>query len=327
MSYFELKDNFKKISGVKSILIKGSEEMEREPRISVAIPTYNRPELLKVALDSVLGQKNFNDYEVVIVDNNTQPVNDTEILLRQYEDKRIRYYKNEQNLGMTSNWNRAIELCRGEYITILHDDDALFPQFLSSMNKALCKYDPDLLSCYCRFGEQLEFPDNDKARTYRVHEIRQSKCLLTNITPFPGVLFKKSCALALGGFNEELFPIADYVFWTNCCLRYNCFVLDGILAFYRKGAVSTSSKVYIDIVKKSLDFREELSRKINLPRFVKWLLQDVGIRVLISGYMNYGSINNITKETGYKAVGINCWIVRKAYGAAFKALNKLYGFV
>lgn len=323
MSYFELRDNFKKISDVKSILLKGVEEAECKPVISVAIPTYKRPGLLKAALDSVLGQLDFNDYEVVIVDNDTQPVNDAEVLLRQYDDKRIRYYKNDQNIGMTNNWNRAIELCRGEWITILHDDDALYPQFLSIMYNALCRHNPDLFSCYCQCGELPVFPAEVISKNIGVHRIKQSKCLLTNISPFPGILFKKRFAEAIGGFNEEFFPIADYVFWTNYCLRYNCFMLEKILAFYRTGTISTSSKVYIDIINKSKAFKDELGHKINLPKIYKRILRDVGMRILIGGYMNYDTGKQILNETGYSVTGINSLFVRKAYGAAFKGLCQL----
>ena len=323
MDYFVLKDNYKKIAGVKSVLKKGLADTKVTPLVSVAIPTYKRPQLLKETLNSVLNQENFTNYEIIIVDNDPQPHNETEGLVKNYNDRRIFYYKNSKNLGMVGNWNRAIELCRSRWITILHDDDALHPAFLSTMYEAACKYDPDLLSCYCNFDENVWFPDIRLHKPYKINAINLSKCLLTNISPFPGILFKKNIALEMGGFNDEYFPIADYVFWTNCCMRYKCCVLEVILAFYRVGATTTSSKVYIDLINRSYSFKEDLKQRIHLPGILKKVLLDVGMRILIGGYLKYDTERLITNESDYNAPGINNLLVRKAYGAAFKGLSQV----
>ena len=103
------------------------------PKISIAIPSLinNEKELsfLKESFNRIYEQT-FLDYEVVISDNSDNDL--VEKLCEQYQNKfLITYKKNLKNIGMSANSNFAIDLCRGEYIKILHCDDFLFS------NKAL----------------------------------------------------------------------------------------------------------------------------------------------------------------------------------------------
>jgi FkbM family methyltransferase len=90
------------------------------PKVSICIPTFNHPELVRRTLDSILAQ-NLEDYEVIITDDS-----DGDAVKEQassFDDKRIQYYKNVRQLGSPANWNRAISLAKGEYIKVIHHDD------------------------------------------------------------------------------------------------------------------------------------------------------------------------------------------------------------
>jgi FkbM family methyltransferase len=91
------------------------------PKVSICIPSYNQPELLRKTLDSVIKQS-FNDYEIIITDDSKG--NCIEKLIPQFScSKEIRYYKNQEPKGSPENWNYAISLAKGEYIKIMHHDD------------------------------------------------------------------------------------------------------------------------------------------------------------------------------------------------------------
>jgi glycosyltransferase involved in cell wall biosynthesis len=94
------------------------------PKISVCIPTYNYGRFLPETIESVLRQADV-DFEVVVQDNCS--TDDTAEVVARYasRDGRVRYGRNESNLGMVGNWNRCLERATGEYVKVLCADDLL----------------------------------------------------------------------------------------------------------------------------------------------------------------------------------------------------------
>ena len=108
--------------------------MTHETKVTIAIPTYNRATLLKISLKSVLAQK-YPDFRVIVIDNASS--DNTEAVVGSFADSRIAYVRNETNIGLFRNWNRAIELNSSPYLTILQDDDELLPGFIHESVLAL----------------------------------------------------------------------------------------------------------------------------------------------------------------------------------------------
>jgi glycosyltransferase involved in cell wall biosynthesis len=102
--------------------------------VSICIPTYNRPEYLRRAVESCLGQT-YSNFEIVITDNSTD--DRTAKMAGRWTDPRIGYYKNEGNIGAVGSSNRAVSLAQGKYIKFLMDDDLLKPRCLELMVKAM----------------------------------------------------------------------------------------------------------------------------------------------------------------------------------------------
>lgn len=98
----------------------------RHPKISVCIPTYNRPLVLCEAIDSVL-TNGMDNVEVVVSDDAADP--EIRKKIAAYKDKRIRYYANKQH-GIRENWTNAVKHARAPYLMKLDDDDLLLPGFL-----------------------------------------------------------------------------------------------------------------------------------------------------------------------------------------------------
>jgi glycosyltransferase involved in cell wall biosynthesis len=104
------------------------------PLVSICTPTYNRPELLQRAVESCLAQTYLN-FEVIVTDNSTN--DDSEKLASKWTDPRVRYFRNDGNVGALASANRAISIAGGKYIKLLMDDDLLKPRFLELMVKAM----------------------------------------------------------------------------------------------------------------------------------------------------------------------------------------------
>lgn len=107
--------------------------------VSIAIPAYKKTYLAE-AIESALGQT-YQNIELIIV-NDHSPY-DLDSVVSQYDDKRIRYYKNKINLGKRSivhNWNKCLDYARGEFFVLLCDDDVMSPNFVSDMLKLASDY-------------------------------------------------------------------------------------------------------------------------------------------------------------------------------------------
>lgn len=112
-------------------------------RFSVLIPTRNRLELLKYAVESILSQS-YENWELIITDNNSE--DDIEGYIRNVSDDRIVYKRHSTTISVTDNWNSANDLANGDYILMLGDDDALVPNALSILAKTVDEYNPQIIS-------------------------------------------------------------------------------------------------------------------------------------------------------------------------------------
>ena len=108
--------------------------MYTDPTVSVLVPTYNRSEFLKLAIESILRQ-DYDDYEIVITDNCS--TDNTAEVVNGFKDNRIKYYRNLVNVGATRNYNRALQMATGKYIAIFSDDDVMLPGNLAAKVRVL----------------------------------------------------------------------------------------------------------------------------------------------------------------------------------------------
>lgn len=113
--------------------------MTKDIKFSVTIPAY-KDKFLKEAIESVLAQT-YQNYEIVIV-NDASPHN-LERIIFQYDDPRIRYFKNEKNCGakdVVENWNICLSHATGDYLICMGDDDKLTPRCLQDFSDLIGKY-------------------------------------------------------------------------------------------------------------------------------------------------------------------------------------------
>lgn len=97
------------------------------PLVTIGIPTYNRPTSLATVVRSMIAQT-YDNIEIIVSDDGdserTKQALGPELLAK------IRYEANPQRLGIYGNWNRTIELAKGELMGIFHDHDQYHPQMI-----------------------------------------------------------------------------------------------------------------------------------------------------------------------------------------------------
>jgi glycosyltransferase involved in cell wall biosynthesis len=102
--------------------------------VSVCIPVFNCESFISQTIQSVLDQT-YTNLELIILDNASTDL--TGEIVQQFKDSRIRYLRNETNIGMMGNWNKALDEAKGKYIKILPADDLIYPNCLETQVSAI----------------------------------------------------------------------------------------------------------------------------------------------------------------------------------------------
>jgi len=112
-------------------------------KFSILLPTRDRPDLLRLAVQSVLEQ-DYREWEIVVADNASSA--DVAGYVTSLGDPRVRYIRSDAVLPVTDNWNRSLEHSTGDYFIMLGDDDCLMRGCLSAARALLDEFErPELL--------------------------------------------------------------------------------------------------------------------------------------------------------------------------------------
>lgn len=176
--------------------------------ITVITPTYKRHQYLKNAIDSVLAQT-YTDFELIIIDDNLQESverNLTEKLVQEYSDSRIRYIKNEKNLGGAASRNVGIAMAKGDYIAFLDDDDIYLPERLRVQVEAMMTNDWDIcVMDGATFQYETGMPVSEQHHPLG-NEMTQNELirshLMYHITGTNTFMFKADFLKRIGGFDD-----------------------------------------------------------------------------------------------------------------------------
>ena len=207
------------------------------PRVSVLTPIYNtNPVHLREMIESILNQT-FTDFEFLIL--NDSP-NNTEIeeIVASYKDKRIKYAKNEQNMGITPSRNRLLKMARGEYIAIFDHDDISMPERLEKQVEYLDK-NPHVgvVSGWLQF-----FGTDDTLLKNPEHDTDIKICLTNNCyVAHTAAMIRKSVLADNNIEYEEYYtPAEDYRLWARLMDVTHFHNLQTVLVRYRTLPTNTT---------------------------------------------------------------------------------------
>lgn len=118
----------------------------KAPRVSIGMAVYNGEQFVGFTIELLL-QQTFGDHELIICDNCS--TDRTEEICRGYaaKDARVRYFRNDTNIGVARNFNRAFSLARGEYFKYASADDYYAPTLLAKCVDVLDRR-PEVVLCY-----------------------------------------------------------------------------------------------------------------------------------------------------------------------------------
>ena len=207
--------------------------------VTIAIPTFNRSRYIDKAIESVLEQT-YQDFELLVIDNAS--TDNTEDVVHSFVDKRIRYVKNEKNIGIIGNWNKCVQLSSGKYLTILGDDDILSNRFLKesmAVNNshptvgftfAHCNKIDETGNFIKRWGYDFTPAGLIEGLDYLFYTLDYEACLTNSST----VLLKKEVFNSLEGFRIEFARnVFDFNMWIRIASLYDIFFINEVLCDYR----------------------------------------------------------------------------------------------
>ena len=174
-----------------------------KPLISVVIPTYNRPELLKKAIQSVINQT-YKNFEIIIVDDSS--IKNNEKIIKNFNKKNIIYIKNKTRKGGGHSRNIGIKKAKGEYIAFLDDDDEWIPEKLEKQLKAYNTPKLGIVVCYSLDKRY------DRVRISKPPENVDHKYLLKsfNLSSTSTYMIKKDVLEKVGYFDTKLPSAQEY---------------------------------------------------------------------------------------------------------------------
>lgn len=228
------------------------------PKVSIAIPTFNRVNYLKLAIESSLAQT-YSNVEVVISDNAS--TDKTSEILAQYSDSRLVMIRQAINVGMMANWNKCLEMATGKYFILLSDDDLLDP---SAIEKLVARFeDPASYNCkvaaneigvvYCRSriidqnGRTIAL--GKTAAPWETAPAAIDAFFKLKTQPVPcSILMRTGDVRDVGGYDATGYPlIADAKVWMTVALNRGIVgFIEDIHTSYRVHPISTTNSVSVE---------------------------------------------------------------------------------
>lgn len=261
IDFYFSENQLKQIDYLKSELIFG--DLSRPvPKYTIVIATYRCPDLLEKALLSALNQKKIKDYEIIVIEHG-QNNDDTEKMLRNYQKhKNLFYYKLSKWVGLGT-WNKAIELSRSEWFTILCDDDLLYENYLYAVDNILKNY-PEAEGVATGFDtffsnnkpslkEKTRFLLNFYKKIFHPKNYYIGKYCIDNYLTRNGVysqhtvMYKKDNVYQLGGWDIKYYSACDMIMNVNYILKYNMLYTTEILGSKREGGGNASNQLLVKI--------------------------------------------------------------------------------
>lgn len=220
--------------------------MPERPVVSVCIPTFNRPEMLRRSLQSVLWQS-LRDIEVIVSDN--AATTDVAAVIAEFDDPRVIHDRLETNIGLFGNLTRCLHLGTGRYRVMLPDDDLMLPGNLERKSRFLDAH-PEVGLVHSAFRHLNKDglptgPVNNWAR-FEEDTVQSGRDFINKSIANGGIVCVSSVMLRSDLVADEQFyeadgPYCDLALWLRVALRSDVGYLPDPLSGYLMHAASASS--------------------------------------------------------------------------------------
>lgn len=260
------------------------------PFFTVVIPTHNRAELLKEAIQSVLEQT-FKDFELIVVDDHSSD-NTKDVVASFGNDHNIIYMMNDRTKGGAGARNTGIFEAKGEWIAFLDDDDVWLPKKLELQYNKIQELDDSVGLIYTGYAS-YDFDNKHEI----LHNIPQKegwiqKDLLYNnyIKAFGGVVIRSDLLRMVGGLDERFPAYQDNELYVRISQLAKVAFIKDILLYVR---TANKDRISIDPHKKLLAYQLFWDKYRNLINNNPRLRHRIASRVLVYAFIKKDSVNMV----------------------------------
>ncbi len=206
-----------------------------QPLVSVNIATYNRSELLRKCLESVLRQS-YTNLEINIVDDGS--TDDTQTVVQEFmvKDSRVKYIRHQKNMGVAHAKNRAYQECTGVYVAFMDDDDVWIDPDKLAKQVYIMESNPGI-GIVCS-NVNILGPDGRS----HVKTIEMPKSLVRHILRYNSIIYnstvltRRSIMEKTNGFDLNLSRGIDSDYFRYCIVKlgYDVYFMNEVTAIYRE---------------------------------------------------------------------------------------------
>jgi glycosyltransferase involved in cell wall biosynthesis len=281
------------------------------PLVSIIIPTHNRPQMLREAVDSALAQT-FRDFEIIIVLNGAS-ADSAEMAHRFQGDARFKIVEMEDST-LAASRNFGLGFAGGEWIAFLDDDDIWLPEKLALQLDAARRTGADLVCCnFCFFNQDgviqhAALPPRPPGLTFA-----EALMVGNYVSGGSGVMVKAAKLRSLGGFDASLRGCEDWDMWRRLSWDGDIHLVDRELAKYRRHGTNMTGNLPLALQAESQHFAKLLDDTPPKLRHMLPAAQQRFFRFLL---------HNLTEQGPTDTWGV---LVYNMFFAAYRLSNKLTG--
>ena len=238
-------------------------------KVTILLPAYNAALYLRDSLDSIMRQA-FKDFDVLLIDDGS--MDDTSKIAIEYSniDRRIKYYKNEKNIGLIKTLNKGLSLAKGEYIVRMDADDIMFDDRLYKQVKYMDS-NPECFVC----GGQMEYIGGLTGMAPILPQKYEDLLYLSLINcPLyhPTTIIRNSAIKQFGlKYNDSYKHAEDYKFWSDIIFSHPNSIanIKDVVLFYRisNNQITAKYSVEQDLIAKIV--RSENVQHVLVPYGIK----------------------------------------------------------
>jgi glycosyltransferase involved in cell wall biosynthesis len=241
--------------------------------VSVLMPVYNASAYVKEAIESILTQS-YKDFEFLIINDGSNDA--SEELILSFKDPRIRYVKNEKNLGLIHTLNKGIDLCKGDYILRMDADDISLPDRIKKQVEFMDQH-PEVGVCgsdYIQFGKGREIFH----QSHHAHELILGWTLFNSSVVHPALIMRSSLLKTENPyFNTEYKHAEDYELWSRLIFRCKFADVPETLLKYRLHSSQVSRVFKAEQIESGNKVRRKLLERLG----IKFTEQEFKVHCLI----------------------------------------------